>query len=99
MIGVSCHSPTEIEKAEENGATFTIFGPVFEKKDIPGTKPAGLSQLREACRSRIPVLALGGVTLENAQSCLEAGAAGIAAIRLFQENDVVDIVYQLRHKL
>ena len=41
------------------------------------------------------MLALGGVTLQNVKSCLEAGAAGIAAIRLFQENDIATIVRQL----
>jgi thiamine-phosphate pyrophosphorylase len=98
LIGISCHSPAELANAEENSATFAVFAPVFEKKDIPGTKPAGLSQLHQACQSRILVLALGGVTLENAQSCLKAGAAGIAAIRLFQENDIDKVVRSLRQK-
>jgi thiamine-phosphate pyrophosphorylase len=96
VIGVSCHSPEEVSQASNNGATFAVFAPVFEKKDIPGMKTAGLKHLREACKAKIPVLALGGVTLENAQSCLEAGASGIAAIRLFQENDVDRIVGQMR---
>jgi thiamine-phosphate pyrophosphorylase len=74
-----------------------VFAPVFEKKDAPGTSAAGLEALRQACRARIPVLALGGVTLQNTESCLEAGAAGIAAIRLFQENDIAAIVRQLRN--
>ena len=56
----------------------------------------GLGALREACRAGIPVLALGGITLENAQSCFAAGAAGIAAIRLFQENDIATVVEKLR---
>lgn len=96
LIGVSCHSPAEAAQAAADRATFAVFAPVFEKKDIPDTKPAGLAQLREACRAGIPVLALGGVTLENAKSCLDAGAAGIAAIRLFQAYDIAEVVTKLR---
>ena len=96
LIGVSCHSPAEVAHAEAQGATFAVFAPVFEKKDAPGTKPTGLVQLREACKAKIPVLALGGVTLENAKSCLDAGAGGIAGIRLFQDNHVAAIVERLR---
>jgi thiamine-phosphate pyrophosphorylase len=83
-------------KAEADQATFAVFAPVFGKKGAPASQPAGLHQLREACRAKIPVLALGGITPENAQSCLAAGAAGIAAIRLFQENDVAKIVDEVR---
>jgi thiamine-phosphate pyrophosphorylase len=96
LIAVSCHSPQEVTQAAANQATFAVFAPVFEKRDAPGSIPTGLASLRQACRAKIPVLALGGVTLENAQSCLQAGAAGIAGIRLFQENDIATIVRQLR---
>ncbi|MGP0017619.1 MAG: thiamine phosphate synthase [Candidatus Sulfotelmatobacter sp.] len=95
-IAVSCHSPAEVTQAATNNATVAVFAPVFEKKDIPGAQPAGLTALREACQANIPVLALGGITLANAESCLAAGAAGIAAIRLFQDNDIATVVRQLR---
>ena len=96
VIAVSCHSPEEVTKAAANNATFAVFAPVFEKKDAPAAQPAGLTALRQACQTNIPVLALGGITLENAHSCLSAGAAGIAAIRLFQENDIATVVHQFR---
>ncbi len=96
MISVSCHSPAQVVQAAADGADFAIFAPVFEKKDSPSTNPAGLALLRYACQAKIPVLALGGITLSNAQSCLEAGAAGIAAIRLFQDNDIAEVVRELR---
>jgi len=80
-------------QAADAGASFAVFAPVFEKKDA---RPTGLNLLRESCQTSIPVLALGGVTLSTAQSCLEAGAAGIAAIRLFQENDIAEVVRSLR---
>jgi thiamine-phosphate pyrophosphorylase len=92
-IAVSCHSPAEVKQAAASTATFAVFGPIFEKKTV---QPAGLRLLREACQSNIPVLALGGITLANANACLEAGAAGIAAIRLFQDNDIAAVVKQLR---
>jgi thiamine-phosphate pyrophosphorylase len=96
LIAVSCHSPQEVDETAANTATFAVFAPVFEKKDAPDVKTTGLRALSEACRAKIPVLPLGGVTLQNAHSCLQAGAAGIAAIRLFQENDIAAIVRTLR---
>jgi len=96
LIAVSCHSPAEGIQAAAQSATFAVFAPVFEKKDIPGARPTGLTALRQACAANIPVVALGGITLANARSCLAAGAAGIAAIRLFQENNIAEIVRNLR---
>jgi thiamine-phosphate pyrophosphorylase len=96
LIAVSCHSPQAVNEAAANQAKFAVFAPVFEKKDAPGTRLAGLDALHQACRASIPVFALGGVTLRNAESCLRAGASGIAAIRLFQENDIAPVVRDLR---
>ena len=49
-------------------------------------EPQGVARLGEICRSvAIPVVAIGGITEENAGECFRAGAAGIAAIRVFQD--------------
>lgn len=95
-MSVSCHFAGDVARAASEGADFAVFAPVFEKKDAPRTGSAGLDGLREACRQKIPVLALGGVTLTNARACIDAGATGIAAIRLFQENEIAEVVRHLR---
>jgi thiamine-phosphate pyrophosphorylase len=96
IVGVSCHAPEEVAKAAQDGADFAVFGPIFEKKPVSNVRPAGLDALRQACRENIPVLALGGITPQNAGACMQAGAAGIAGIRLFQENEISTVVRQLR---
>jgi thiamine-phosphate pyrophosphorylase len=96
LLAASCHTAAEVFRAESEAVDFAVFAPVFEKKNASGTQPSGLAALREACRAKIPVLALGGVNLENAASCLSAGAAGVAGIRLFQENRIEDVVRALR---
>jgi thiamine-phosphate pyrophosphorylase len=96
LIAVSCHTHADVVRAQSQGADFAVCAPVFEKKTNPAISPIGLAALREACQAKIPVLALGGVTLDNADSCMKAGAAGIAAIRLFQENRIEDVVRALR---
>src|SRR6202795_326896 len=96
LVAASCHTAADVVHAESEAADFAVFAPVFGKRGTAGTPPAGLAALREACRAKIPVLALGGVNLENAASCRNAGAAGIAAIRLFQENKIEDVARTLR---
>jgi thiamine-phosphate pyrophosphorylase len=96
LIAVSRHSASDVIRAESDRADFAVFAPVFEKNDTREIQAQGLDALRAACAARIPVLALGGVTLENAASCLAAGAAGIAGVRLFQENKIEDVVRALR---
>jgi len=96
MITQSCHWPEEVAEAARNQADLALFAPVFEKKDHPGSTPAGLEALRRACQHNIPVLALGGLTLDNAAACLAAGAAGLAAIRLFQDHDISAMARHLR---
>jgi thiamine-phosphate pyrophosphorylase len=87
MIGASCHSVEAAKSAEREGVDYIFFGPTFATPSkISFGAPQGTERLEKVCRAvSIPVLAIGGVTLDNAESCLAAGAAGIAAIRLFQD--------------
>jgi thiamine-phosphate pyrophosphorylase len=83
LIARSCHTVAEVKSAD---AAFVTFGPVFE---TPGKgKPVGLDALRSACKLGKPVFALGGITWLNAAQCLDAGAAGVAGIRLFQQPEL-----------
>jgi thiamine-phosphate pyrophosphorylase len=99
LIGASCHSVESARAAERGGADYIFFGPVFAtpSKAAFGA-PQGTERLREVCGSvGIPVLAIGGVNVENARECLAAGAAGIAAIRLFQDaGNEVELAAQLK---
>jgi len=90
------------QAAARDGADYILFGPVFAtpSKEKFGP-PQGLQRLAEVCRSlSSPVLAIGGVTLDNAESCILAGAAGIAAIRLFQDaTNAIENIRALRQLL
>jgi thiamine-phosphate pyrophosphorylase len=100
LIGVSCHSLEAAKSAERGGADYLFFGPVFEtpSKAAYGP-PQGLHRLAEVCRSvSIPVLAIGGITLENTAACFSAGASGIAAIRLFQDSEDLSVLVQALRK-
>ncbi len=96
LVAASCHTIADVLRAESEKADFAVFAPVFGKRGAAGTPPAGLVALQEACQAKIRVLALGGVTVDNAASCLHAGAAGVAGIRLFQENKIERVVRALR---
>jgi thiamine-phosphate pyrophosphorylase len=99
LVGASCHSLEAATRAAREGADYIFFGPVFAtpSKAAFGA-PQELARLAEVCRGvAVPVLAIGGVTAENAGECLKAGAAGIAAIRLFQEaSDLAALLRKIR---
>jgi thiamine-phosphate diphosphorylase len=99
LIGRSCHSVEEALQAERDGADYVFFGAVFATPSKAGFgPPQGIDALAAVCRRvQIPVLAIGGITLENASACTAAGAAGVAAIRLFQDSeDVAAVVRRLK---
>jgi thiamine-phosphate pyrophosphorylase len=95
VVSMSCHTLAGVTRARSLAPSLILFGPVFEKiVSDPTTqhttealisRGTGLNLLHTACAAAapIPVLALGGVTEANTPDCLAAGAAGIAAIRLF----------------
>jgi thiamine-phosphate pyrophosphorylase len=83
MVFRSCHTPHDVKHAD---ADYVTYGPVFES---PGKGPSvGINELKGACGIGPPVFALGGVNWDNAAQCIEAGAVGIAGIRLFQEPEL-----------
>lgn len=110
VVAVSCHSASDVRLGESHGADFVVLAPIFEKIQARQSG-IGLDALSQAARQNppdlrveagdnrvgIPVLALGGVTLENAAACIVAGAAGVAGIRLFQREDVTEVVKRLKN--
>jgi thiamine-phosphate pyrophosphorylase len=100
LVGVSTHSLQEARLAHSAGADFVVFGPVFEtaSKNKYG-EPAGLTSLAKVCSQLypFPVLALGGVTMDNVAECIRSGARGIAAIRMLRQPDrLADIASEIR---
>jgi thiamine-phosphate pyrophosphorylase len=88
LIGVSTHSLDEARVARDDGADFVVFGPVFEtsSKQRYG-EPQGVRRLERVIKELkpFPVIALGGVNLDNVGQCLTAGASGVAGISLFAD--------------
>ncbi len=82
FLGVSTHSMAEAQRAEDEGADFVTFGPVYETPSKAGYgRPVGLAALNAVCRRlRIPVYALGGISLARIRDALGAGAFGVAMI-------------------
>lgn len=87
LIGLSCHSLGAALGAARAGADYIYFSPIFftPSKASYGP-PQGVERLAKVCGAvEIPVIAIGGITQQNAFECFDAGASGVAAIRLFQE--------------
>lgn len=85
LVGRSVHSLDAALRAENEGADYVIFGPVWASTSHPDSAPVGIAALANVARAvTIPVLAIGGVTEERSAECLDAGAAGFAAIRAFE---------------
>lgn len=87
LVGVSTHTFEEAKAAQQGGADFVVFGPVFETKSKRDYgEPVGLEALRSVARGlSIPVVALGGINGSNFWESLDCGAAGVAGISMFTE--------------
>ncbi len=82
LIGVSTHSINEAMQAEKDGADFITLGPIYKTPSkLKYGKPIGIDTLREVkSKVAIPVLAIGGIKLNNVEEVMSAGADGVALI-------------------
>jgi len=86
VITVACHDAQSVLRAANEGADYAILAPIFAPLSKPTTAPPlGLDALRSiVLQAGIPVIALGGITAENAPQCIDAGAVGVAGITMFR---------------
>jgi thiamine-phosphate pyrophosphorylase len=82
LIGASVHGPQGVRESLASGADFVVFGNVFATPSKPGAAGRGLAALEEAIQAAAgrPVVAIGGITAQNAAAIRLAGAAGAAVI-------------------
>ena len=91
LVGCSTHGLDQVREADESSADYIAFGPIFATRSKEQPDPvAGLDGLREARQAtRKPLVAIGGITVENAGAVLEAGADSVAVIRgLLEHPDI-----------
>ena len=101
LIGRSVHSLTSAVEAENQGADYLVAGTIFGSVSHPDVSPAGLEFLRRICTEvSLPVIAIGGITLENVAGCVQAGAAGVAVLSpLMRADDTYNLARQYRSAL
>lgn len=95
LIGASTHSAAEATTARDEGADFVVFGPIFQTQSkAEYGPPLGLDRLANVTSklAPFPVLALGGISRDNAQECLRAGASGVAGISLFSDPSTMGVM-------
>lgn len=98
LVGQSVHNLDEVGQAEGAGADYVFLGPVFATASHPDAPGMGLDHFREAVlRTKIPVVAIGGIDIVNVKLIVKAGGRGAAAIRAFyQVPDAADTARAFR---
>lgn len=102
IIGATCHDSVELAmSADQNGASYLAFGRFFSSLTKPEANSAAIGILRNAQeKTRLPIVAIGGINLKNAPSLLDAGADCLAVCNnLFQFDDLKIIQKQAKHYL
>ena len=101
LMGCSTHGSQRTILAETYGADFLVAGSIFHSRTHPERSPHGLSLLSETCKStRLPILAIGGITSPRVKTVLEAGASGIAVIQaILGSHDPLNAARGLRSSL
>lgn len=98
FIGISCYQHPDLAwSAQAGGADYVAFGSFYPSPTKPQAARATISLLQQAARTlRVPIVAIGGITRDNAQALLDAGADAVAVISaLFEAPDVEEAARQL----
>jgi thiamine-phosphate pyrophosphorylase len=99
-IGRSVHDLTEARAAQAEGADYLLVGPVFATPTHPDRAAIGLDTLRAVARLGLPVVAIGGVTLDRVHEVRRSGAWGVAAIRaLWEAGDAAETARRMVKEL
>lgn len=89
IVGVSTHDPEQAQEAERGGADYIGFGPVFETGTKDAGRPKGVEALRLTAELvRIPVVAIGGINMDNIESVFRAGASAAAMAGALCKGDI-----------
>ena len=101
IIGVTCHDSLELaEQALQAGASYLAFGAFFPSKTKPNAKPAPLSLIQEAKEKvNLPIVAIGGISVDNADQIVTAGADMVAVIHALYAHKKVTATAQQFHQL
>ena len=96
IIGISTHNLSQAMNAQKQGADYIGFGPVFQTSTKDAGRPKGLRSLRNICSNiNIPVVAIGGISWENIEAVLNAGADACAIISAIQSGHIKENVKRL----
>ena len=89
IIGISTHNITQAVEAEAGGADYIGFGPIFHTKTKDAGSPKGVDIIRTIQQNvSIPVVAIGGILLENVSDVLQTGADAVAVATAICEGDI-----------
>ncbi|MBD3297516.1 MAG: thiamine phosphate synthase [candidate division Zixibacteria bacterium] len=103
ILGLSARNVNEAIEAERQGADYIGFGPIYEaRKTKPDTAdPTGLEALKQVCeRVQCPVIAIGGITLDNVAEVIRAGADGVAIISaIVAADDIATTTRQFKERI
>ncbi|WP_146547783.1 thiamine phosphate synthase [Rummeliibacillus suwonensis] len=102
IVGVSVHTKEEMMMAVGGGADYVGIGPIYQTKSKPDAKkPAGVTFLHQAriMYPEFPVVAIGGITEQNASEVVQAGADGVAVISAICESPNIPATVQSFHSL